>query len=90
MKFWKLELVEEWQHAWKLYSMWIFALIAVAPQLYDLAVQYHIVVAGAVPDLFGRIINIIGFVGAASRIVKQQKIAAKLEKAAEKAQDSAA
>lgn len=72
----KFELIEGWKKAYAMYSIWFFAILGAAPDLFNLAVENHLVDSGAAPALLARIINIIAFVGAASRLVKQKALAA--------------
>lgn len=71
----EVELVDEAKKFYKLYSIWFFALIGLLPDLYNLAVQDNLITGGIAPALLVRMINIVAFVGAASRLVKQ-KVAA--------------
>lgn len=69
-------LVENYKDAPKWLSMWILVLIGCAPELYDLAVQYKMLEGGApLPAVFAKAINMIGFIGAATRIINQAAIA---------------
>lgn len=67
-------LVDDWASAWKFASVWMFVLIACAPELYNLSIQYNLVEAGTVPELFSKAISMMAFVGAASRVVKQKRV----------------
>jgi hypothetical protein len=69
-------LVENYKDAPKWLSMWILVLVGCAPELYDLAVQYKMLEGGApLPAVFAKALNMIGFLGAAARIVNQAAIA---------------
>lgn len=68
----ELTLIDDWKKAWKLYSVWIFALVLAGPDIYNAAVTAGLISADHVPALFGRLVNIVGFVGIVSRIVKQK------------------
>lgn len=68
----KFELIEDWKKAHALYSMWFFAALGVAPQLFDLAVSMHVIDGATAPAALTKLINIIAFCGAASRIVQQK------------------
>lgn len=70
----KLELIANWKKAYAMYSMWAFALLGVAPQLFDLAVQFNLLDSETTPSALAKLINIIAFVGAASRIVQQKTV----------------
>lgn len=68
----ELTMIADWRKAWKLYSVWIFSLLLALPDLYNAAISSNLITADHVPVLFSRLVNIIGFVGIASRIVKQK------------------
>lgn len=68
------DLVTGWHKFYKMYSIWFFALLGSAPDLYNLAISSGVIDAGSAPALLTRIINIIAFVGAASRLLKQKKL----------------
>ena len=70
----KLELIANWKKAYAMYSMWAFALLGLAPQLFDLAVQFNLLDSETTPALLAKLINIVAFVGAASRIVQQKTV----------------
>lgn len=67
-------LVDDWVSAWKFASVWMFVLIGCAPELYNLSIQYNLVEAGAVPELFSKAVSMMAFVGAASRVVRQKRV----------------
>lgn len=70
----KFEFIADWKKAYTFYSMWAFALLGVAPELFDLAIQYSLIDSAAAPVLLSKLISIIAFIGAASRIVQQKKL----------------
>lgn len=72
-------LVNNWREAPKWFSTWIFILIALSPELYQLAVQYEIVGPGNLPAIFQKLINWVGFLGAVSRLADQKSIWEKLK-----------
>ncbi len=74
-------LVNNWREAPKWFSTWFFVLIALSPELYDLAVQYHILESGGLPAIFQKLINWVGFLGAVSRLADQKAIWEKLKPA---------
>lgn len=69
-----LELVDGWKQFYKMYSMWGYAILGASPDLYNLAVSSNLISGADAPALLVRIINLIAFFGAASRIVKQKKL----------------
>lgn len=70
----KLELIANWKKAYAMYSMWAFALLGLTPQLFDLAVQFNLLDSETTPAVLAKLINIVAFVGAASRIVQQKTV----------------
>lgn len=68
----KMQLIEGWQKCYRFYSMYFFAMLATAGDLYNLAIQFNLVDNGQAPDVLCRILNVIGFMGAASRLIKQK------------------
>ena len=65
-------LIGDWKSAWKLASMWVFLLIAISPELFQIAVQSGFLESGEVPELFARLINLMGLIGMLSRVIKQR------------------
>lgn len=75
----KIELVDEAKKWYAMYSIWFFAILGLAPDLFNLAVENHLIESGSAPALLARMINIVAFVGAASRLVKQKVLTAEAE-----------
>jgi hypothetical protein len=71
----KFQLIEGYQKFYAMWSMWAFAIVGAAPDLYNLAVQYNLLEGDSAPAQLARIINTIAFLGAASRMIKQNKLA---------------
>ena len=69
-----LELVTEWRKFYTMYSVWFFAIVGAAPDLYNLALQSGLLTGASAPPLLTRIIAIVSFVGAASRLIKQKHL----------------
>lgn len=82
-----LELVNEWRQFYSMYSVWFFAVIGGAPDLYNLALSSGLLTGSTAPPELARIINVIAFLGAASRLVKQKKLEAASEAEANKAKE---
>jgi len=72
-------LIEDWTSAWKFISMWIYAIIGAAPQLYNLAIQHNLYSADSVPLAIANFISLMAFLGSAGRVVKQQMLADKTQ-----------
>ena len=80
----KFELVDDLHKWYKMGSIWFFALLALAPQIYDLATQYHLVSGGDLPGFFVHAVNIVGFVGAITRLIKQKSLEIARQQGAQK------
>lgn len=65
-------LVTEWKTCYKLYSFWFILLLGSIPDLYNMAINAHVIEADRVPALFSYIVNVISFLTLASRFVKQK------------------
>jgi hypothetical protein len=79
----KFELIENWKTFYKMYSMWAFVILGLTPDLYNLAVQYHMVDGSSAPAALAGMINTLAFAGAALRLVKQKKLEADMAEASE-------
>jgi hypothetical protein len=75
MKF-ELELIDGWKKFYSMYSIWFFAALGSLPDLFNLAIQNGLITSASAPELLTRAINLVAFVGAASRLVKQKALAA--------------
>ncbi len=71
----KLEFVEGWQRFYKMYSIQFIALIALLPEIYDLAVAMDVLSGSVLPEQFSGIIKLVAFLAAVSRLVKQKSLA---------------
>lgn len=69
-----LELVTEWRKFYTMYSVWGFAIVGAAPDLYNLALQSGLLTGASAPPQLAHIIALISFFGAASRLVKQKHL----------------
>ena len=70
-----LGLADDAKRFYKKMHFWMFAIISAAPDLYNAAVDNHILPGGHVPPPLEKFFNIIGFLGVASTLVKaKQKI----------------
>jgi hypothetical protein len=69
----KFTLIDDWHKAYSFYSVWFFAILGVAPDLFNLAVQYGVITEASAPAMLSHAIKFIAFCGAASRVVSQKK-----------------
>lgn len=76
-------LVDGWRAAWKMYSIWFYALLALTPDLYNLAISMEVFAGDEAPKTLARIINTIGFLGAVFRLVKQKTVEIAAQQATE-------
>lgn len=71
----RIKLVEDWCHAHKFLSVWVFAFVSASPDIY-----HAIVALGWVDELPGFAkwsLRAIGVIGIVFRLVNQQKLVAK-------------
>lgn len=80
-----LELADDWRKFYTMYSVWFFAILGAAPDLYNLAVTSGLLTSTTTPPLLAHIINIIAFVGAASRLIKQKRLSTATDSASDAA-----
>lgn len=66
-------LVDEWKHCWKMISLWMFALIGVAPDLYSGIVAMGWLQDENVPQAFVWTLRGLAVAGIAGRLLKQKK-----------------
>ena len=65
------KIIADWRQGWKYYSVWLYAVIAALPDLYN-----ALVASGAwdeVPDQFAWTVRIAAILGIVVRFVNQQK-----------------
>ena len=82
------ELVEGWQKFYKMWSIWFFGFIAGAPELYNLLDSSGVLNSGAIPKEFVVVLQVLAFLGAMSRLVKQKGWAAIIVKMKEVVEES--
>ena len=72
----QLKLIDNWTQFWKMRSIQIMALIALLPELLQLAVEMDVISAddASVPALVNKILKISLFVAAVSRLLQQKGI----------------
>lgn len=63
------------QHFYKLATFWIFLFIMAVPDLYNLAIQFHLIDVEKAPEALTHLVNLVGFMGAAIRLVRSRKAA---------------
>lgn len=73
MKKFELVLIEDWRKCWKLYSVWFFAILMAAPELYNAAISAGLLSQEQVPGLFSKLMSLVSFLGLVSRVVAQKQ-----------------
>lgn len=68
-----MKLIEDWKRAWKLYSVWAFALILAAPDLYDAAVRFGLFDADDTPGPLKFAIRALALAGFVVRLIQQKR-----------------
>jgi len=84
-----VQFIDGAQHFYKMYSMWAFLLLGSLPELYNLAIQTGLLTADEAPAALSKIIALVSFAGAASRLIKQKQLEVQLTQATEAKQSSA-
>lgn len=67
----KIKLINNWKKFYKLWSVWIFALIAVSPEIYN-----QLMAMGLLNDVhisISYLVKFLAIVGITSRLVKQNE-----------------
>lgn len=67
-------LVNDWRHALKFASLWIYLLVGLSPQIFELAVQFDLIATADIPALFQKIVNWGAFLGAVCRMIDQAAV----------------
>lgn len=70
----KIELVKEANKWYAMYSIWAFVLLGALPDIYNLAVQFNLLTGDSTPAFLARTVNLIAFLGAVGRLVKQKAL----------------
>lgn len=66
-------LVDEWRQAWKMLSVWAFAVIGIAPDLYSGIVAMGWLDDGNVPAAFVWTLRGLAVLGIGARLLRQRK-----------------
>lgn len=67
------KLVDEWRHAWRMLSVWAFALIGIAPDLHAGIVAMGWLDDPTVPPSFVWTLRALAVAGVAARLIQQRK-----------------
>ena len=70
----KIELVDEWRKWYAMYSIWAFILLGALPDVYNLAIQFNVISGDNAPANLARTVNMVAFLGALGRMMKQKKL----------------
>lgn len=71
----KIKLIEGWGQFYKFYSFWMSVIVAVAPDLLNLAIKQEILTVEQIPEWFSYTLKMLTFCWMAARLVKQQSLA---------------
>lgn len=76
VKYMQFQLIENWATFYKMRSVQIMAIIAILPEILQLAVEMEIISAddASVPAFFNKLLKIGLFIGAVSRLLKQKGV----------------
>lgn len=86
-KFPKLTLIDDWQKAYKLYSVWFFIILGSLPQIWDTAVSSGLLDTPLIPPAFKALVGTISAIALVARLVKQQAAVLEAEVKAKLAAD---
>ena len=79
-----LSLIDNWHNFYKMYSIWFYTILGLAPDIYNQAISSGLLTSDSAPPLLTRIINGIAFAGAVSRLIKQKKLETEVAENSEK------
>lgn len=68
----KVELIDGWKNAYRFYSFWASVIIAVMPDLLNLAISHEIIKAEEIPQWFSYTLKVSTFGWMAARLIKQE------------------
>jgi hypothetical protein len=70
----KIELIDQWRSAWRLYTFWMSVIVAVMPDLLNLAISHGIITVDEVPGWFSYTLKCMTFAWMAARLIKQESL----------------
>lgn len=71
----RIELIEQWKHAWKMTSVWVFIIVGAFPDIYN-----AVVAAGLhdqLPPVAANCLRGLAIVGIGLRVIKQKALGVK-------------
>ena len=77
----KIELIDGWQNAYRLYSFWFFLILGSLGDIMNALQKAGIGLEDKVPDSFTSMLNIIAAMGIIARVIRQKKLQADIEAA---------
>lgn len=86
----KLQLIDDWKKAYKLYSIWFFVILGSLPQLWDTAVQSGLMETALIPPAFKALVGTISAIALVMRLIKQQSAVLEAEVKAKLAEEATA
>jgi len=70
----KIELIDGWRQAWRFYTFWMSVIVAVTPDLLNLAIQHEVLKVEEVPAWFSYTLKMLTFTWMAARLIKQKSL----------------
>ena len=78
----KIELIDGWKKAYRLYTFWMSVIIAVMPDILNLAIRYELITADEIPTWFSQTLKLATVAWMAARLVKQKSLEKQAEQTA--------
>lgn len=76
-----IELVSNWRQAFRMYSVWVFAILGSMGDIYNALQTAGLLDGAPLPEVFLRSLNLVAVVGVIVRLVRQRAL--ELEKSGE-------
>ena len=70
----EVKLITGWQKWYMLYSIWFMALLAMLPDIYNMAITMGVLNETTVPPLLSYSMKVVALCGMAARLIKQKKL----------------
>jgi len=70
----KIQLIENWNQWYKMISMYAIIVLGLLPDIWNLAISFGLLEAAAAPKQLAYTINLVAFIGAVGRLVKQKAL----------------
>lgn len=70
----KVQLISNWKQFYKFYSFWVSVVIAVLPDLVNLAIEHGVITSDQIPGWFSYSMKVMTFIWLAARLIKQKSL----------------